>query len=98
LTDVFVIVSGTSERQVGGIVDEVERQLAEHGAHPMRREGDRDWRWVLLDYGAIVVHVQHAEERDFYGLDRLWKDCPRVPLPQLEGVLTGAGRNWNAAS
>jgi ribosome-associated protein len=80
LTDVFVIVSGSSERQVGSIVDEVEDKLREQGAKPLRREGERDGRWVLLDFGDIVVHVQHDDEREFYELERLWKDCPEVDL------------------
>ena len=80
LTDVFVIVSASTDRQVGAIVDEVEDQLREKGAKPIRREGERDGRWVLLDFGDIVVHVQHDEERDFYELERLWKDCPEIDL------------------
>jgi ribosome-associated protein len=76
LTDVFVIVSASSDRQVNSLVDEVEDQLRLKGAKPIRREGERDGRWVLLDFGDIVVHVQHDEEREFYGLVRLWKDCP----------------------
>jgi ribosome-associated protein len=80
LTDVFVIVSAATDRQVGAIVDEVEDKLREVGAKPMRREGEREGRWVLIDYGDIVVHVQHDEERDFYELERLWKDCPEVDL------------------
>ena len=80
LTDVFVIVSASTDRQVGAIVDEVEDKLREKGAKPIRREGERDGRWVLLDFGDIVVHVQHDEERDFYELERLWKDCPELEL------------------
>ena len=80
LTDVFVIVSGSSERQVGSIVDEVEDKLRDRGAKPIRREGERDGRWVLLDFGDIVVHVQHDDEREFYELERLWKDCPEIDL------------------
>jgi len=80
LTDVFVIVSASTDRQVGAIVDEVEDQLREKGAKPIRREGERDGRWVLLDFGDIVVHVQHDEEREFYELERLWKDCPEIDL------------------
>jgi ribosome-associated protein len=80
LTDVFVIVSASTDRQVGAIVDEVEDKLREKGAKPIRREGERDGRWVLLDFGDIVVHVQHDEERDFYELERLWKDCPEIDL------------------
>jgi ribosome-associated protein len=80
VTDVFVIGSAPSERQVESIVDEVEERLRRSGVKPLRREGEREGRWVLLDYGDFVVHVQHAEERTFYGLERLWKDCPRVPF------------------
>jgi ribosome-associated protein len=76
ITDVFVIATGNNERQVEAIVDEVEEKLRQNGAKPLRREGRRDGRWVLLDYADIVVHVQHAEERVFYALERLWKDCP----------------------
>ena len=63
------------------IVDEVEDKLREIGAKPIRREGERDGRWVLIDYGEIVVHVQHEEEREFYALERLWRDCPTIELP-----------------
>jgi ribosome-associated protein len=80
LTDVFVIATGSNERQVEAIVDEVEEKLREAGVKPLRREGRRDGRWVLLDYAEIVVHVQHAEERVFYALERLWKDCPFIPF------------------
>lgn len=80
LTDVFVIVSAESERQVGSIVDEVEDALRELGAKPARREGQREGRWVLIDFIDIVVHVQHDDEREFYELERLWKDCPAIDL------------------
>ena len=80
ITDVFVIASAETERQVGAIVDEVEDSLRELGAKPVRREGQRDGRWVLIDFGDIVVHVQHDDERDYYELERLWKDCPEVDL------------------
>jgi ribosome-associated protein len=81
LTDVFVIASAPNERQVGAIVDAVEERLLDLGAKPVRREGQREGRWVLLDFGDIVVHVMHSEEREFYDLERLWKDCPEVTLP-----------------
>jgi ribosome-associated protein len=80
LTDVFLIASGTNERQVSSIVDAIERALHLLGAKPLRREGNRTARWVLLDFGDIVVHVQHAEDRVYYALERLWKDCPVVPI------------------
>ncbi|MBI3687180.1 MAG: ribosome silencing factor [Actinobacteria bacterium] len=82
ITDVFLVASATNERQVGAIVDEIEARLAAAGVKPVRREGERDGRWVLLDYIDLVVHVQHTEERSFYGLDRLWKDCPVIALPE----------------
>jgi len=80
ITDVFVVATGNNERQVEAIVDAVEEKLRLAGVKPIRREGQRDGRWVLLDYGDIVVHVQHSEERIFYSLERLWKDCPFIPF------------------
>ena len=80
LTDVFLIVSAESERQVGAIVDGVEHALREQGVKPVRREGQREGRWVLIDFADIVVHVQHDEERSFYELERLWKDCPTIDV------------------
>jgi ribosome-associated protein len=80
ITDIFVIASAPNERQVESIVDAVEERLRRDGVKPIRREGERDGRWVLLDFGDVVVHVQHAEERLFYGLERLWKDCPAIPF------------------
>ena len=83
ITDAFLLASAPNDRQVKGIVDEIEeRLLKERGAKPVRREGERDGRWVLLDYVDIVVHVQHSEERVFYALERLWKDCPELELPE----------------
>ena len=81
LTDAFVIASAANERQVQAVVDSVEEKLRDLEAKPVRREGTQEARWVLLDYADIVVHVLHTEERDYYGLERLWKDCPSIPLP-----------------
>jgi ribosome-associated protein len=78
ITDVFVLASGSNDRQVKAIVDGVQEQLTAIGAKPLRREGEREMRWVLLDYVDVVVHVQHVEERVFYALERLWKDCPVI--------------------
>lgn len=90
ITDCFVIASAPNERQVGAIVDNVEEKLRAVGTKPVRREGAREGRWVLLDFGDIVVHVQHSEERAFYALERLWKDCPRIELePAVDGVIAG---------
>jgi len=80
ITDCFVIASGANDRQVNAIVDEVEEKMRQAGYKPARREGTREGRWVLLDYVDIVVHIQHRDERDFYALDRLWRDCPVIPV------------------
>jgi ribosome-associated protein len=81
ITDAFVLASATNDRQVKAIVDEIEDKLRDMGEKPIRREGERDGRWVLIDYGDVVVHVQHEEERQFYALERLWRDCPLIDLP-----------------
>lgn len=82
ITDAFLVCSTSNERQSKAVVDEVEDKLRELAdAKPVRREGGRDGRWVLIDYGDVVVHVQHEEERQFYALDRLWRDCPTIDLP-----------------
>ena len=81
ITDHFLICSGNTERQVRTIADEVERSLlGSHSTKPFRREGEREGRWVLLDYVDFVVHVFHQEARDYYDLERLWSDAPRVPF------------------
>ena len=93
ITDAFVIASASNERQVVAVVDAIEEALVNlpEKAKPVRREGERQGRWVLLDYVDIVVHVQHTEEREFYALDRLWKDCPTIPFNDrdLEPAETG---------
>ena len=91
ISDAFVLASASNDRQVKSIVDEIEDKLREIGAKPLRREGERDGRWVLIDYGDIVVHVQHTEERAFYALERLWRDCPTLPLP--DDVESGRGES-----
>lgn len=80
ITDCFVIASASNERQVNAIVDEIEDKMRAAGHKPARREGTREGRWTLLDYVDIVVHVQHTDEREFYALERLWRDCPVVPV------------------
>ena len=89
ITDVFLLCSAANDRQIRAIVDEIEEKMRQAGARPVRREGERERRWVLLDYLDIVIHVQLAEERIYYALERLWKDCPRVPLPEPVGVVPG---------
>jgi ribosome-associated protein len=90
ITDAFVLCSAPNDRQVRAIVDAVEERLRALGVKPIRREGEREGRWVLLDYIDVVVHVQHAEERAYYALERLWRDCPSIPLP--ESVRVGRSR------
>jgi ribosome-associated protein len=80
ITDVFLVVTAANERQVGAVVDGVEEALRGLDVKPVRREGDREQRWVLLDYLDLVVHIQHTEERKFYALERLWRDCPQIVL------------------
>ena len=80
ITDVFLVVTAANERQVGAVVDGIEEALRGLDAKPVRREGDREQRWVLLDYLDLVVHIQHTDERQFYSLERLWRDCPEISL------------------
>jgi len=82
LTDVFLIVSGANDRQVRSIVDAVDEAMFKAGAKRKMREGFDEARWVLIDYGDIVVHVQQTEDREYYSLERLWKDCPAIALYQ----------------
>ncbi|MBA0049860.1 ribosome silencing factor [Streptomyces sp. AJS327] len=92
ITDAFLLASAPNDRQVKSIVDAIEEKLhKELGAKPARREGERDGRWVLLDFVDIVVHVQHSEERVFYALERLWKDCPQIELPEDAKATRGKG-------
>ena len=86
ITDVFVLCSAANDRQVRAVVDAVEERLHAMGAKPLRREGEQEGRWVLLDFGDVVVHVQLAEERIHYAIERLWKDCPLVALPEAVHV------------
>jgi ribosome-associated protein len=90
ITDVFLLASAPNDRQVKAVVDEVEDRLRELGAKPVRREGVQDGRWVLLDFADLVVHVQHQEERVFYALERLWKDCPTIPFTDADVDRSGS--------
>jgi len=97
ITDVFLLASAPSDRQVKAVVDEIEDRLRELGAKPVRREGAEEARWVLLDFADIVVHVQHEEERVFYALERLWKDCPVIPFSDRD-VERAVGRPASGSS
>lgn len=80
IADVFLLCSGATDRQVKAIVDSVQERLLPLDGRPLRREGEREGRWVLLDYGDLVVHVMQTEDRAYYALERLWKDCPAVDV------------------
>ena len=80
LTDVFLIATGRNERNVVAIAGEIEDKMLEIGVKALRREGRAEGRWVLLDFGDIIAHVFHEEDRMYYSLERLWKDCPTIPL------------------
>ncbi|MGQ9475536.1 MAG: ribosome silencing factor [Actinomycetota bacterium] len=84
LTDFFVICSGNTDRQVAAIQEAVEEKLGGLGVRPVRREGVRHRRWVLLDYLDIVVHIFRQEEREYYEIERLWKDAPPVDWEEEE--------------
>ena len=80
LTDIFFLASGRNERNVQAIAGEIEDKLLEIGVKALRREGRAEGRWILLDFGDLVVHVFHEEDRTYYSLERLWKDCPAIPI------------------
>jgi ribosome-associated protein len=80
LTDIFLLASGRSERQVAAIADEIEDKLLESVIKYLRREGKETGRWILLDFGDLVCHIMHEEDRMYYSLERLWKDCPVIKL------------------
>ncbi|MCS4492292.1 ribosome silencing factor [Corynebacterium sp. ES2715-CONJ3] len=84
ITEIFLLASADNERQVRAIVEEIEDVLSNQGHEPKRREGNRENRWVLLDYGSFVIHVQRNTERDFYGLDRLYRDCPLIEVDGID--------------
>lgn len=91
LVDAFVLATGNSERNVAAIADAVEEAMLEQGVKRLRREGKHEARWILIDFGDVVVHVFHEEERTFYGLERLWKDCPLLPVGTPAQVSAPAG-------
>lgn len=87
-TDIFLICSGRNERMVRSIADSAERRLQTCGATRFRREGQTTGRWILLDFGELVIHVFHPEERGFYQLERLWRDCPEISISQTSEAAT----------
>ena len=97
ISDAFLLCSAANDRQVRSVVDEIELKLSQAGAKPILREGEREGRWILLDYADITIHVQNAEERVFYALERLWKDCPIIRLPEPVAAGQSAGRSSGLA-
>jgi len=97
ITDAFLLCSAANDRQVRAIVDEIEARLRLAGAKPARREGEREGRWVLLDYIDVVIHVQHADARSIYALESLWKDCPMIPLPE-PAITAGGGSDGSGGA
>ena len=91
ITEAFVLCSAANDRQVRSVVDAIEERLRALDAKPIRREGEAEGHWVLLDFGDIVVHVQLAEERIHYAIERLWTDCPAIPLPESVNAPRTAG-------
>lgn len=90
ITDVFLLAAAPNDRQVRAIVDAIEEALHARGVSVARREGERDGRWVLLDFTDVVVHVQHAQEREYYALERLWRHCPALDLGDIITPHAGA--------
>lgn len=89
ITDLFLIGSGTSNRHVRTLAEEIVDRLAEEGRRPLRREGLTDGQWVLLDYGDVVMHLFQPSVREYYDLERLWGDAPRIEWePAASGSLT----------
>jgi ribosome-associated protein len=89
ITDYFVITSGSSDRQVKTLSEEIEKALKGLGVRPVRREGETDARWVLIDYVDVVVHVFADEGREYYDLERLWRDAPRIGWEDSEAASSG---------
>lgn len=92
IADIFLLCSASNDRQVRAVVDGIEERLLQQGVKRLRREGETERRWVLLDFGDLVVHVQLDDDREYYDLERLWKDCPVVPLPESAQGRPAGGR------
>ncbi|MSZ08338.1 MAG: ribosome silencing factor [Actinobacteria bacterium] len=90
LTDIFFICSARNERMAMSIADAIEEALGEKGVRKLRQEGRSEGRWILLDFGDVIMHVFHEEERLYYQLERLWRDCPVVSLPSHDQDGAGA--------
>lgn len=86
ITDYFVLVSASNDRQLATVADEIQRQTVEQGRKPRRREGTKDTGWMVLDYGDVIVHVFTTEQRAHYALERLWSDAPVVPFDETAPV------------
>lgn len=96
-TDIFLLATGRNERNVVSIASEIEEKMIAAGAKPLRREGRAEGRWILLDFGDLVVHVFHEEDRVYYSLERLWKDCPTIAI-DLPEAPASVGSDAEAAT
>ncbi len=85
--DYFLICSGGSTRQVQAMADGMEARAREHGVHPLSVEGQTSGKWVLMDFGAVLVHVFYEPVREFYDLEGLWADARRLPLPEDQPLM-----------
>ena len=82
LSDYFIICSGTSDRHTKSIAENIEHALKEKGVKPLGKEGLQEAKWILLDYDDVIIHIFQTEEREFYDLESLWDDCPKIPCSQ----------------
>ena len=82
LSDYFIICSGTSDRHAKSIAEDIELKLKEKGIKPLGKEGLQESKWILLDYDDVIIHIFQAEEREFYDLESLWDECPKIPCGQ----------------
>lgn len=89
ITDLFLLCTASTQRQIRSVIDAIEEALRGLGVKPMRREGEADAGWWLLDYIDVVVHVFGEEEREYYDLERLWSDAPRVAWETSDAAATG---------
>lgn len=92
ISDYFIVCSGSSDRQVQAIASFIEETLKKQGKRPLGIEGERVGKWVLMDYGDIIIHIFYEPIRDFYDIERLWTDVPRLEIDDDASGLTTLGR------
>ncbi len=98
IADFFIICSGRSARQVSAIADHVERELRKQKIKPLSVEGADEGQWVLVDYGHVIIHVFYESARQFYDLEGLWNDAPRVPLSGAAGRSSSGRKGRSSAA